>query len=76
MLCAAHNKNPSIKTNYFTAEALREEYGERFGDFQVIFCGKKPTDRTDKERRQKFIEKAEKANVKIQSVDFNIKIRS
>ena len=48
-----------------TAEALAEEDGESFGDFQAIICGKTVEDLTDKIKMKSFIEKAEKANVKI-----------
>lgn len=48
-----------------TAEALAEEDGESFGDFQAIICGKTVEDLTDKIKMKSFIEKAEKAKVKI-----------
>jgi intracellular sulfur oxidation DsrE/DsrF family protein len=58
-------KIPQLNPIILTAEALAEEDGEKFGDFQVIICGKTVTDLTDKEMMRKFIDKAEKANVKI-----------
>lgn len=56
---------PQLQPIILTAEALAEEDGRKFGDFQVIICGKTVTDLTDKEMMRKFIDKAEKANVKI-----------
>ena len=58
-------KIPQLQPIILTAEALAEEDGEKFGDFQVIICGKTITDLTDKEMMRKLIDKAEKANVKI-----------
>jgi intracellular sulfur oxidation DsrE/DsrF family protein len=66
-------KIPQLKPIILTAEALAEEDGEKFGDFQVIICGKTVTDLTDKEMMQKFIDKAEKANVKIVICGFSMK---
>jgi len=58
-------KIPQLQPIILTAEALAEEDGEKFGDFQVIICGKTVTDLTDQEMMRKFIDKAEEANVKI-----------
>ena len=55
-----------------TAEALKEEEGENFGDFQVIICGKEIGDITDAEKITKFIEKAEKAGVKLVACGFSL----
>ncbi len=67
------SKIPQLKPIILTAEALAEEDGEKFGDFQVIICGKTVTDLTDKEMMQKFIDNAEKANVKIVICGFSMK---
>lgn len=64
---------PQLQPIILTAEALAEEDGEKFGDFQVIICGKTVTDLTDKELMRKFIDKAEKANVKIVICGFSLK---
>ncbi|NEW79717.1 MAG: sulfur reduction protein DsrE [Gelidibacter sp.] len=64
---------PQLQPIILTAEALTEEDGEKFGDFQVIICGKTVTDLTDKEMMRKFIDKAEKANVKIVICGFSLK---
>ncbi|MCF4101868.1 DsrE family protein [Gillisia sp. M10.2A] len=59
------NKIPQLQPIFLTAEALAEEDGESFGDFQAIICGATVKDLTDKEAMQTFIEKAEKAAVKV-----------
>lgn len=56
---------PQLRPIILTAEALAEEDGEKFGDFQVIICGKTVTELTDKEMMQKFIDEAQNSNVKI-----------
>ncbi|MBK5208418.1 MAG: DsrE family protein [Flavobacteriaceae bacterium] len=58
-------KIPQLNPIILTAKALAVEDGNKFGDFQVIICGKTVTDLTDKEMMQKFIDDAKKANVKI-----------
>lgn len=55
-----------------TAEALKEEEGNNFGDFQVIICGKEIGDVTDAEKINKFIDKAEKAGVKLVACGFSL----
>ena len=66
-------KIPQLNPIILTAEALAEEDGEKFGDFQVIICGKTVTDLTDKEMMRKFIDKAEIANVKIVICELSMK---
>ncbi|MDO9276723.1 MAG: DsrE family protein [Lutibacter sp.] len=56
---------PQLEPIILTAKALAEEDGNKFGDFQVIICGKTVTDLTDKEMMRKFMDDAKKANVKI-----------
>ncbi len=58
-------KIPQLQPIFLTAEALAKEDGNSFGDFQAIICGKTVEDLTDKEMMKGFIEKAEKAHVKI-----------
>jgi len=55
-----------------TAEALKAEEGEAFGDFQVIICGKEIGDITDVEKINKFIAKAEKAKVQLIACGFSL----
>ena len=55
-----------------TAESLKAEEGEAFGDFQVIICGKEIGDITDNGKISDFITKAEKAGVKIIACGFSL----
>jgi intracellular sulfur oxidation DsrE/DsrF family protein len=55
-----------------TAEALKAEEGDAFGDFQVIICGKEIGDITDSEKMGEFIKKAEKAGVKLVACGFSL----
>ena len=64
---------PQLQPIILTAEALAQEDGRKFGDFQVIICGKTVTDLSDKEMMQKFIAQAEKAKVKIVICGFSLK---
>ena len=64
---------PQLQPIILTAEALAQEDGRKFGDFQVIICGKTVTDLSDKEMMQKFIVQAEKAKVKIVICGFSLK---
>ena len=79
-------KSKNVKNNYvvltkkveqlhpiiLTAEALKEEERENFGDFQVIICGKEIGDITDAEKINIFIEKAEKAGVQLVACGFSL----
>jgi intracellular sulfur oxidation DsrE/DsrF family protein len=55
-----------------TAESLKAEEGEAFGDFQVIICGKEIGDINDTEKISDFITKAKKAGVKIIACGFSL----
>lgn len=55
-----------------TAEALKAEEGDAFGDFKVIICGKEIGDITDPEKINTFIEKAEKAGVQLVACGFSL----
>jgi intracellular sulfur oxidation DsrE/DsrF family protein len=66
-------KIPQLQPIILTAQALAEEDGEHFGDFQVIICGKTVTDLRDGKEINKFIEKAEAAKVKIVICGFSMK---
>lgn len=65
-------KVPQLQPIILTAEALKNEDGEGFGDFQVIICGKEIGDITDTEKIGEFIEKAEKAGVHIIACGFSL----
>jgi intracellular sulfur oxidation DsrE/DsrF family protein len=55
-----------------TAEALKAEEGDAFGDFQIIICGKEIGDITDSEKMGEFIKKAEKARVQLVACGFSL----
>ncbi|OBX24925.1 hypothetical protein LX77_01751 [Gelidibacter algens] len=55
-----------------TAEALKTEEGDAFGDFQIIICGKEIGDITDSEKMGEFIKKAEKAGVQLVACGFSL----
>lgn len=65
-------KVPQLQPIILTAEALKAEEGEAFGDFQVIICGKDIGDITDPEKINKFIDRAEKAGVKLIACGFSL----
>ncbi|CAL66094.1 DsrE family protein [Christiangramia forsetii] len=66
-------KIPQLQPIILTAEALAKEDGKSFGDFQAIICGKTVQDIKDNEMMKDFIEKAEKAHVKIVVCGFSLK---
>ncbi|WP_108424830.1 sulfur reduction protein DsrE [Flagellimonas amoyensis] len=65
-------KVPQLQPIILTAEALKAEEGNAFGDFQVIICGKEIDDITDAEKMGNFIIKAERAGVKIIACGFSL----
>lgn len=65
-------KVPQLQPIILTAEALKSEEGDAFGDFQVIICGKEIGDITDTEKISGFIEKAEKAGVHLVACGFSL----
>ena len=65
-------KVPQLQPIILTAEALKAEEGEAFGDFQVIICGKDIGQITDPEIINIFIQKAEKAGVQIIACGFSL----
>jgi len=66
-------KVPQLKPIILAAEELAAQDGEKFGDFQVVVCGKAVQDLTNKETMNGFIEKAEKAGVIINACGFSLK---
>lgn len=66
-------KIPQLQPILITAEELQAEDGHHFGDFQVIVCGQTVKGLTDKEQMQKFIQRAEKANVVLKACGFSLK---
>lgn len=65
-------KVPQLQPIILTAEALKAQEGDAFGDFQVIICGKEIGDITDAEKMGNFIIKAEQAGVKIIACGFSL----
>ncbi|HBU77934.1 MAG TPA: sulfur reduction protein DsrE [Muricauda sp.] len=65
-------KVPQLQPIILTAEALKAQEGDAFGDFQVIICGKEIGDITDVEKMGDFVEKAEQAGVKIIACGFSL----
>jgi intracellular sulfur oxidation DsrE/DsrF family protein len=55
-----------------TAEALKAEEGDAFGDFQVIICGKEIGDITDTAKMKGFIKKAKEAGVHLVACGFSL----
>lgn len=62
-----------LKPLILSAEALKEEDGVNFGDFQVVICGKNIGDITDREKMQSHLENAKKHGVKIIACGFSMK---
>lgn len=65
-------KIPQLQPIILTAEALKAEEGEDFGDFQVIICGKQIGDITNTHKMNKFIKKAEEAGVHLVACGFSL----
>ena len=66
-------KVPQLKPIILAAEELAAQDGDKFGDFQVVVCGKAVQDLTDKETMNDFLKKAEKAGVIINACGFSLK---
>ncbi len=66
-------KVPQLKPIILAAEELAKQDGEKFGDFQVVVCGKAVQDLTNQEIMKDFIEKAGKAGVTINACGFSLK---
>ena len=65
-------KIPQLQPILLTAEALKAEEGESFGDFQVIICGKDIGEITDAEKIEKFLDKADLAGVQLIACGFSL----
>jgi intracellular sulfur oxidation DsrE/DsrF family protein len=66
-------KVPQLKPILLAAEELAARDGDKFGDFQVVVCGKTVQDLINKEAMNGFIEKAEKTGVTINACGFSLK---
>lgn len=65
-------KVPQLKPILFAAEELAAQDAEKFGDFQVVVCGKSVQDLTNPEVMGDFLERAEKAGVTINACGFSL----
>jgi intracellular sulfur oxidation DsrE/DsrF family protein len=65
-------KVPQLQPILLTAEALKQEDGKGFGNFQIIICGKEIGDITDTEKIDGFIKKAEKIGVQLVACGFSL----
>ena len=66
-------KVPQLKPILSAAEELALQDGDKFGDFQVVVCGKAVQDLTNKETMTGFLQKAEKSGVIINACGFSLK---
>lgn len=64
---------PQLKPILLAAEELAVQDGDKFGDFQVVVCGKTVQELTNKETMREFIDKTEKAGVIINACGFSLK---
>ncbi|RKS53377.1 DsrE/DsrF/DsrH-like protein [Gillisia mitskevichiae] len=67
------SKIPQLKPILLTADALEQEDGNNYGDFQIIICGKTVEDLKNKDLMHDFIHKAEAQKVKIVVCGFSLK---
>ena len=65
-------KVPQLEPIILTAEALKEEDGSNFGQFEVIICGKEIGDITDSSKMNGFIVRAENVGVKLVACGFSL----
>ena len=65
-------KVPQLQPILLTAERLKEEDGNQFGEFEIIICGKNIGDITDPAKIEKFISKAENLGVKLVACGFSM----
>ena len=66
-------KVPQLKPILLAAEELAAQDGDKFGDFQVVVCGKTVQDLTNEETMISLIQQAEKAGVTINACGFSLK---
>lgn len=58
-------KIPQLQPIILTAESLREEDGENYGDFQIVMYGANVKELTNKEKMEAYTTKAKAAGVEI-----------
>ena len=62
-----------LKPIILAAEELAVQDGDKFGDYQVVVCGKAVQDLSNEEIMVNFIKSAEKAGVTINACGFSLK---
>ncbi|QYA26925.1 sulfur reduction protein DsrE [Gramella sp. MT6] len=67
-----NKKVPQLKPILITAKKLKEEDGENFGKFEIIFCGKEIADITDPSKIEKFIHEADRLGVQLVACGFSL----
>ncbi|UAB84398.1 DsrE family protein [Zunongwangia sp. SCSIO 43204] len=65
-------KIPQLQPILITAEELKTEDGNNFGDFQVIVCGQTVKGLSDKVAMKKFIDRAQKTGVSLKACGFSL----
>ncbi|APG59810.1 DsrE family protein [Christiangramia salexigens] len=65
-------KIPQLKPIILSAKELAKEDGDKFGDFQVVICGKTVQNLTDEEKISSFIEMAKANKVSLVACGFSI----
>ena len=66
------SKIPQLEPIILTAEALKQEDGNKFGDFQIVLYGRNVKELTDKEKMKNYVEKAKAAGVEIKVCKLSI----
>ena len=66
------SKIPQLEPIILTAEALKQEDGQKFGDFQIVLYGPNVEELTDKEKMSNYIKKAKPAGVEIKVCKLSI----
>lgn len=66
-------KVPQLKPILLAAEKLAAQDGDKFGDFQVVICGKTVQDLTNQETMDGYIQKAKNTGVTISACGFSLK---
>lgn len=66
-------KIPQLKPIIITAQELAKQDKDKFGDFQVVVCGKTVSGLTDKEQIGPFLKMAKEANVHLKACGFSLK---
>jgi intracellular sulfur oxidation DsrE/DsrF family protein len=66
------SKIPQLEPIILTAEALKQEDGHNFGDFQIVLYGQNVKELTNKEKMSNYIKKTKAAGVEIKVCKLSI----